>query len=48
MLMKPKTSYLGLELKSPIIVSSSTLTGNVESIKMKNKTTNGNLKRGVI
>lgn len=31
--MKLKTSYLGLELKSPIIVSSSTLTGNVESIK---------------
>ena len=31
--MKLKTTYLGLELKSPIIVSSSTLTGNVESIK---------------
>ena len=31
--MKLKTSYLGLELNSPIIVSSSTLTGNVESIK---------------
>lgn len=33
MLMKLRTTYLGLELKSPIIVSSSTLTGNVESIK---------------
>ncbi len=31
--MKLRTTYLGLELKSPIIVSSSTLTGNVESIK---------------
>lgn len=31
--MKLKTSYLGLELSSPIIVSSSTLTGSVESIK---------------
>ncbi|MBR5603778.1 MAG: dihydroorotate dehydrogenase-like protein [Bacteroidales bacterium] len=31
--MKLKTSYLGLEIKSPIIVSSSTLTGSVESIK---------------
>ena len=31
--MKLKTSYLGLELNSPIIVSSSTLTGSVESIK---------------
>lgn len=31
--MKLKTTYLGLELKSPIIVSSSTLTGSVESIK---------------
>ncbi len=31
--MKLKTTYLGLELNSPIIVSSSTLTGNVESIK---------------
>ena len=31
--MKLSTTYLGLELKSPIIVSSSTLTGNVESIK---------------
>ena len=33
MLMKLRTTYLGLELKSPIIVSSSTLTGSVESIK---------------
>lgn len=31
--MKLRTTYLGLELKSPIIVSSSTLTGSVESIK---------------
>ena len=31
--MKLKTSYLDLEIKSPIIVSSSTLTGSVESIK---------------
>ncbi|MBE6335440.1 MAG: dihydroorotate dehydrogenase-like protein [Lentimicrobiaceae bacterium] len=31
--MKLNTSYLGLKLKSPIIVSSSTLTGSVESIK---------------
>ena len=31
--MKLRTTYLGLELKSPIIVSSSTLTGNVEIIK---------------
>lgn len=31
--MKLSTTYLGLELKSPIIVSSSTLTGNVESIR---------------
>lgn len=31
--MKLKTTYLGLELNSPIIVSSSTLTGSVESIK---------------
>ena len=31
--MKLKTSYLGLDIKSPIIVSSSTLTGSVESIK---------------
>ena len=31
--MKLRTTYLGLELKSPISVSSSTLTGNVESIK---------------
>ena len=31
--MKLSTTYLGLNLKSPIIVSSSTLTGNVESIK---------------
>ena len=31
--MKLSTTYLGLELKSPIIVSSSSLTGNVESIK---------------
>ncbi len=31
--MNLTTSYLGLTLKSPIIVSSSTLTGNVESIK---------------
>ena len=32
-LMKLSTTYLGLNLKSPIIVSSSTLTGSVESIK---------------
>lgn len=32
-LMKLSTTYLGLKLKSPIIVSSSTLTGSVESIK---------------
>lgn len=31
--MKLSTTYLGLKLKSPIIVSSSTLTGSVESIK---------------
>ena len=31
--MKLKTTYLGLELQSPVIVSSSTLTGSVESIK---------------
>ena len=31
--MKLSTSYLGLNLKSPVIVSSSTLTGNVESIR---------------
>lgn len=31
--MNLTTSYLGLTLKSPIIVSSSTLTGSVESIK---------------
>ena len=31
--MKLRTTYLGLELKSPVVVSSSTLTGSVESIK---------------
>lgn len=31
--MKLSTSYLGLEIKSPIIAGSSTLTGDVESIK---------------